>query len=72
MFYTFLYFCPGAPWKVSQIVLLNCMKSFCQCITDLIKAFPMHLASKEGCVEKKHQKSWKLDGLKPRKEYASQ
>lgn len=52
MFYTLLYFCPGAPWKISQIVLLNCIKSFCQCITDLIKAFPMHLASKEGCVEK--------------------
>lgn len=52
MFCTLLYFCPGAPWKISPIVLPNCVKSFCQCITDLIKAFPMHLASKEGCVEK--------------------
>lgn len=54
MFFTLLYFHPGAPqYQISQIVLLNCIKSLCQYITDLIKAFPMHLAFKEGCVEKK-------------------
>lgn len=55
MFYTLLYFCPGAPWKMSklsQVVLLSCIKSFCQYITDLIKAHPKHSASKGGSTGK--------------------
>lgn len=66
MFHTLLYFCPGVSWKISQIVLLNCIKSFCQYITDLIEALPKHLASKGGCAGKT-SKTLKIRCLKTEK-----